>query len=144
MRNFDCLQIRTDGLVALATMRDDELFKIGIELDISGPGQHVSVIERKIQTVKERVRAHVNDLPYVMTRPLLTMCVLFCVSRLNMQPSRMSTSRISPLEQFTGIKIDATRDLRVQFDYCQATFRNPDNSMRSRTQGCIAMLPTGN
>ena len=62
-----------------------------------------------------------------------------------MQPSRMSTSRISPLEQFTGMKIDATRDLRVHFgDYCQATVRNPDNSMRSRTQGCIAMLPTGN
>ena len=144
MRDFDCVQIRTDGEGALATMRD-ELSKIGIVLDISGPGQHVPVIERKIQTVKERVRAHLNDLPYVMTRLLLTMCVLFCVSRLNMQPSRMSTSRISPLEQFTGMKIDATRDLRVQFgDYCQATVRNPDNSMRSRTQGCIAMLPTGN
>ena len=73
------------------------------------------------------------------------MCVLFCVSRLNMQPSRMSTPRTSPLEQFTGMKIDATRDLRVQLsDYCQATVRNPDNSIRSRTQGCIAMLPTGN
>ena len=57
----------------------------------------------------------------------------------------MSTSRISPLEQFTGMNIDATRDLRVQFgDYCQATVRNPDNSMRSRTQGCIAILVTGN
>lgn len=144
MRDFDCVQIRTDGEGALATMRD-ELSKIGIVLNISGPGQRVPVIERKIQTVKERVRPHVNELPYVMTRLLLTMCVLFCVSRLNMQPSRMSTSRISPLEQFTGMKIDATRDPRVQFgDYCQATVRNPDNSMRSRTQGCIAMLPTGN
>ena len=83
MRDFDCVQIRTDGEGALATMRD-ELSKIGIVLDISGPGQHVPVIERKIQTVKERVQAHVNDLPYVMTRLLLTMCVLFCVSRLNM------------------------------------------------------------
>ena len=79
IRYFDCVQIRTDGEGALATMRD-ELSKIGIVLDISGPGQYVPVIERKIQTVKERVRAHVNDLPYVMTRLLLTMCVLSCVS----------------------------------------------------------------
>ena len=53
--------------------------------------------------------------------------------------------RISPLEQFTGRKIDAARDLRVQFgDYVQATVSNADNTMCSRTQGCIALLPTGN
>ena len=91
MRYFDYVQIRTDGEGALATMRD-ELSKIGIVLDISGPGQHVPVIKRKIQTVKERIRAHVNDLPYVMTRLLLTMCVLMCVSRLNMQPSQYLVS----------------------------------------------------
>ena len=143
-RDFDCVQLRTDGEGALGAMRD-ELSGLGILLDTSGPGQHVPVIERKIQTVKERVRAHVNNLPFVMTRLLLTTCVLFCVSRINMQPSRMSTSRISPIEQFTGLKIDSARDLRVQFgDYVQATVRDTDNSMRSRTQGCIALLPMGN
>jgi hypothetical protein len=61
------------------------------------------------------------------------------------QPSRTSTSNVSALEQFTGRKINAVTDLRVQFgDYLQATVPTPDNSMRSRTQGCIALLPTGN
>ena len=106
------MQLRTDGEGALGAMRD-ELSGLGIVLDTSGPGQHVPVIERKIQLVKERVRAHVNNLLYVMTRLLLTMCVLYCVSRINMQPSRMSTSRMSPKEQFRGMKIDAARDLRV-------------------------------
>ena len=56
------MQLRTDGEGALGAMRD-ELSGLGIVLDISGPGQHVPVIERKIQTVKERVRrAHVNNL----------------------------------------------------------------------------------
>ena len=33
----------------------------------------------------------------------------------------------------------------MQFgDYVQATVDNTDNTMRSRTQGCIALLPTGN
>jgi Reverse transcriptase (RNA-dependent DNA polymerase) len=143
-RDFDCVQLRTDGEGALAAM-SEELAGLGIVLDIAGPGQHVPVIERKIQTIKERVRAHENSLPYVMTRLLLTMCVLFCVSRLNMQPSRMSVDRTSPLEQFTGRKIDAARDLRVQFgDYVQARIIETDNTPRSRTQGCIAALPTGN
>ena len=62
------------------------------------------------------------------------MCVLFCVSLLNMQPSRVSVDRTSPLEQFSGRKIDAARDLRVQFgDYVQATVGNTDNTMRSPT-----------
>ena len=60
-----------------------------------------------------------------------------------MQPSRVSVDRISSLEQFTGRKIDAARDLRVQFgDYVQATVGNTDNTMRSRTH--YALLPTGN
>jgi hypothetical protein len=60
------------------------------------------------------------------------MCVLFCVSRLNMQPSRMSVNRTSPLEQFTGRKIDAARDLRVQFgDYVQATVSESDDIVES-------------
>ena len=91
----------------------DELGGLGVVVDTCGPGQHVPVIERKIQDVKTRVRAHVNTLPYVMTKLLLTMCVLFCISRLNMQPSRTSTLSISPVEQFTGRKVDAAKDLRV-------------------------------
>ena len=62
-----------------------------------------------------------------------------------MQPSRMSVDKISSLEQFTGCMIDFARDLRVQFDdYIQATVSDTDNTMRSRTQGCIAVLPAGN
>jgi hypothetical protein len=44
----------------------EELSGLGIVLDIAGPGQHVPVVERKIQTIKERVRAHENSLPYVI------------------------------------------------------------------------------
>ena len=66
-RDFDCVQLRTDGEGALAAMAM-ELAGLGIVVDVAGPGQHVPVVERKIQTIKERVRAHENSLPYVMTR----------------------------------------------------------------------------
>ena len=44
-----------------------ELTGLGIVVDVAGPGQHVPVVERKIQTIKERVRAQENSqLLYVM------------------------------------------------------------------------------
>ena len=91
----------------------EELFGLSIVLDVAGPGQHVPVVERKIQKIEERVRAHENSLPYVMTRLMLMICVLICESQLNLQSSSMSVDRTSLLEHFTGRKINAARDLRV-------------------------------
>ena len=49
------------------------------------------------------------------------------------------------MEQFSGLKLDASRDLRVGFgDYLEATVPNTNNSMAARTEGCLALLPTGN
>ena len=46
---------------------------------------------------------------------------------------------------FLFIKTDATRNLREEFVDCdQATVSDTDNIMRSRTQGLIALLSTGN
>ena len=143
-RNFDVVVMRTDGegaIGALIPMLGAE----GIVVDTAGPGQHVPVAERKIQTVKALVRAYDSSLPFVLSRILLILCVLFCVSRVNMQPSRNALDRTSPLQQFTGRKLDARVDLRVNFgDYVQATVPVTDNTMTARTQGCIAGLPTGN
>lgn len=143
-RNFKIVQLRMDGEGALGPMVE-ELSHLGIEVDVAGPGQHVPVVERRAQTVKQRFRIYENSLPMVMTRIMIIHCVLFAVSRLNMVPSRMSGTSLSPLEIFTGRKIDSARDLRIGFgDYAQATVANTDNTPTARTQGCIALLPTGN
>ena len=54
--------------------------------------------------------------------------------------------RESPREMFTHRKLDYKRDLSVDFgDYLQAwTPNHKTNSMHSRTNGCIALMPTGN
>lgn len=143
-RNFTIVQLRMDGEGALGPMAN-ELSHLGIEIDVAGPGQHVPVVERRAQTVKQRFRAYENSVPFIMTRLLIIHCVLFVVSRLNMVPSRMSGTTLSPLEILTGRKIDSARDLRIGFgDYTQATVATTDNSPTARTQGCIALLPTGN
>jgi hypothetical protein len=143
-RSFECKEIRTDGEGAVAAMVP-ELNGLGIPVSPSGPGQHVSPVERFVQEVKKRARSHEHGLPFVMCKVLLIYCVLFCVRCINMQASTTSIDHTSPLEQFSGMKLDAKRDLRVGFgDYVEATVPNTDNTMAARTEGCIALLPTGN
>ena len=142
-RDFDVRTIRTDGEGGVAKCAV-ELGKLGVTVDVAGPGQHVAVVERKIQSVKAKVRMYDSGLPFVMCKTLLIYCVFFCVSRINLHPSRTATDATSSMEQFTGRKLDAKLDLRVNFgEYVQATVAETDNSMKARTQGCIACLPTG-
>ena len=144
-RWFDTVTIRTDGEGAVGKLKEELQAKHGLIVDTAGPGQHVPVVENMIKTVKERVRAHSTSLPFVMTKLLLAFCVLFCVSRLNLLPSATSLDKVSPTEQFTGIKLDYARDLRCGFcDYVQATVPDTNNSMSTRTLGCVTLLPTGN
>jgi hypothetical protein len=143
-RNFSISQIRTDGEGAVSALCTS-LQHLGIVVDTAGPGQHVPVVERMVQTVKKAFRTHESNSPYTFSKILTIFCVCFCVSRINLQPSRVTMSPCSPHEQFTGIKLDQKRDLRVSFgQYVHATVPNTDNTTKPRTQGCIALLPTGN
>ena len=118
------------------------LNSLGIEVDISGAGGHVSKIERRIQVIKERVRAHMTGkLPFTLTIIGVSTLILFCVSRINFQFSGTRMGGPSPREIFSGRRVSGTLDFRVGFgDYVQATTANTD----SRTDDCIVMLPTGN
>ena len=143
-RNFDVVTLRCDGEGAVGKLAPD-LQNEGVTVDTTAAGEHVPRAENGIKTIKQRVRAHSTSLPFVMTRLMLIYCVMFCVSRLNLLPSSTCLDHASPTEQFTGVKLDYKRDLRCGFgDYVQATVPDPDNSLKTRTQGCIAMLPTGN
>lgn len=143
-RGFQVLEVRCDGEGAVGAMHV-ELNALGLVVHIAGPGQHVPVVERMSQTVKGRVRAHVTSLPFVMPSIVLEYCVYFCVWCVNLQPSSTSTDGVSPYEQFSGLKLDAKRDLRFSFgDYIQATTADTDNTMTARTTGCIGLLSSGN
>ena len=143
-KNFDVKLVRSDGEGGVESMRN-EINAAGAELDVTGAQGHVDIAERATRTVKERVRIHENLLPYVMTMLLLTYCVYFCVSCLNMEPSSKSALRLSPREQFVGRKVDALIDYRFEFgEYVQASVPTTDNTMKSRTEGCVALVSTGN
>jgi hypothetical protein len=64
-----------EGAVAKLTSK---LNSIGIRVNPAGPGQHVPVVERKIKQIKERVRAHITTLPFILAHSLLIWLVYFC------------------------------------------------------------------
>jgi hypothetical protein len=119
---------------------------MNISLDIVSKGQHVPKPERMGRVIKERIRAHLNTLPFILPFKLLKFLVMFCIATINMQPNLHRSDRASPRELFTQMKLDFKRDLRVAFgDYVFApTEPSVKNSMESRASGCIALYPTGN
>ena len=65
-RNFLVHLIMSDGEGAIGKMRLD-LMALRIEVDVSAAGGHVARIERRIQMVKERARAHIcGRLPFTL------------------------------------------------------------------------------
>ena len=144
-QNFRTSVIMSDGEGAVISLVD-ELGKLGVEVDISGAGGHVAIVERRIRVIKERVRSHVAyHLPFTLSTVGITMCVLYVISRLNYEPSGLWESAISPREAFIGRKPDGKRDFRCSFgDYAQCTVPNTDNTLKSRTEDCVVMLPLGN
>jgi Reverse transcriptase (RNA-dependent DNA polymerase) len=143
-QGFSAKLIMSDGEGAIAKIRT-ELNLLGVEVDISGAGGHVARVERRIQVVKERMRTHMHHLPFALSFQCLTMLALYCVSRLNYEPSSTREWGASARELFLGRKADAKRDFRCAFgDYVQSTVPETSNDMRARTEDCVVMLPTGN
>ena len=142
-RNFLVHVIMSDGEGAIGKMRPD-LMALGIEVDVSAAGGHVARIERRIQMVKERARAHIcGRLPFTLNELGNTYLALYCVSRINCQQSGSRPGGLSPRELFSGRRVDGTLDFRAAFrDYAVCTVPNTDNTMTSRTEDCIVMLPT--
>ena len=144
-RNFLVHLIMSDGEGAIGKMRLD-LMALGIEVDISAAGGHVARIERRIQMVKERARAHIcGRLPFTLSDLGNTYLALYCVSRINCQQSGSRPGGISPRELFSGRRVDGNLDFRAAFgDYAVCTVAKTDNTMSPRTEDCIVMLPTHN
>ena len=142
-RNFLVQVIMSDGEGAIGKMRLD-LLALGIEVDVSAAGGHVARIERRIQMVKERARAHLNcRIPFTPTELCLTYLALYCVSRINCQQSESRPGGLSPRELFAGRRVDGSLDFRAAYgDYAVCTVPNTNNTMQSRTDDCIVMLPT--
>lgn len=130
------LSCKSDGDNALKLILD----KTGCA-DTSGPNRHVPVIERRIRTIKERVRTILYSLPYCIPSFFLKHLIFFVVSRLNL----LTTT--SSLNQYGNRPVNFNRDVRISFgEYVQVynSTNKRTNTMIERSQDAIALYPTGN
>jgi hypothetical protein len=144
--NFKVKVIKSDGEGAINGL-SSYFNSRGIVVNPTGKSQHVPQVERKIRVVKERVRSHINVLPFKLTKLLLVQLVSYCVQMINVVPQSTTYANMSPKEMFSGRKLDFSRDVRVSFgDYCQIHEDNEvgKNSMAERTADAIALKMKGN
>jgi hypothetical protein len=123
-----------------------ELSDLGVALNVAAPDEHVGDIERYIRTIKERMRAMYNTLPFerVPHRMIIEMAKS-SVFWLNAFPNTRGVSHtLSPRTIVTGQTVDFNRHCTHQFGEYVQTHEEHNNSMASRTIGALAMRPTGN
>jgi hypothetical protein len=143
------------GFIVQTCLADNEfeslrspLLNIGVRLNTCAPGEHIPEVERKIRTVKERVRAIITTLPF-RTIPLIITAhaVIFSVMWINFFPPKGGiSSTLSPRAIVAGLAPNAEKHCKIPFGaYAQVHADAQNNSaMISRTVGAISLGPTGN
>ena len=122
------------------------LAELGLCLNETSRDEHVGDIEWYIHTVKERMRAIYNTLPFqkIPARLVIEMAKT-AVFWLNAFPAAGGASQdLSPCTIITGQQVDYNRHCRFQFGEYTQTHEEHDNSMNPRTVGAIALCPVGN
>jgi hypothetical protein len=125
------------------------LMEMGVYLNVCAPHEHVPEIERKIRTVKERIRGTITMLPFrIIPTIMITHAVIFSTMWLNFFPPKGGVSlTLSPQAIVTGLSPDAERHCRIPFGgYAQVHVEasSSNDVMVSRTVGGISLGPTGN
>jgi hypothetical protein len=106
----------------------------------------VGEIERFIRTVKERIRATYNSLPFerLPTR-LVTEMVNSAVFWWNSFPGNSAISDcLSPSEIVLRRGLDYQKHCQLEFGEYVQTHEATDNTMAPRTVGALALRPSGN
>ena len=122
------------------------LAELGLRLNETSRDEHVGDIERYIRTVKERMRAIYNTLPFQKIPAWLVIeMAKTAVFWLNAFPAAGGASQnLSPRTIITGQQVDYKRHCRFQFGEYAQTHEGHNNSMNPRTVGAIALRPVGN
>ena len=144
-RGFEVAKIFVDPQPALKAIQ----FSFpGIEIDVSGAGDHLDKVDAKIRRIKEMMRSVLAGLPFTLPKLRIKDLATYVVSRINTRRTTASSDNVSPRVKFTGRKI-LYREFQLGFgDYVEAynpTAEKKSNNIRmERTEPCIALYPSAN
>jgi hypothetical protein len=115
----------------------------GIEIDISGAGDHMDLLDVRISHLKEVIRSTYAGLPFKQPSKLDSDLVKYCVSRKNLISAN---GGMCPRVLFTGRHVHA-KELSITYGSYVECYNPTVKSNRieeARTEACIALYPTGN
>ncbi len=104
-------------------------------------------IERKIRVIKERVRAVMYGMPFNAVPPIICIsAVLFVTKQLNLFPIKGGILANYCPKQIISREVVHYKFCSLSFGaYCQISEEaQPRNSLAPRTQGSLALGPSGN
>ena len=118
-----------------------DLASMGIHLNTVSADEHVPEIEQYICTVKERVRAIYNTLPFKRMPALLVIkMVSSSILCLNSFPWKGGMSdTMSPRAIVTGTTMDYGHHCQLEFGKYVQMHEEHDNLMNTRMTGAIAL-----
>ena len=142
-RGFKICRILADGQFEHAQKHIEQ---IGIILNITSWDEHVPEIERFIRTVKIRVWAIFNTLPFEQyPNRLIVETAYNAIFWLNCFPHKDGIHpTLSPRMIITGSTIDYNKHCALQFSTYVQVHEPHNNSLLLRTTGAIALSPSGN
>ena len=145
-QGFNVTQLLCDGesgVSALAPALELDVVRV----DQAGPETHVPVIEVAIQYLKRMARGIVAAMAFVkiiLPRLLIVWLIYFCVSRINMLPTRTLDGITSGREYYSGRALDAETDLACTFMERVEVHQKTTNTMAPRTRPALALVSSGN
>jgi hypothetical protein len=145
LRGFHIVEIAGDGeFVWIA----DQVASLPTNptLDLAAANEHVSLIERNIRFLKEKVRSLRHSLPFERIPALMLIrMVLHTIPFMNSFPRKGGLQHYPPSAIMTGAQLHMNQ-LQLKFgSYCQvAEDVSPRNSLAARTRAPISMGPSGN
>jgi hypothetical protein len=145
LRGIVITELRTDNEGALIAL-EPQLNQLGIAVNSTAAGGVVPIPEREIRQIKEKARGIANNLPYSIGRgAILVGLITYVVFLINAVVSTTSSVRLSPRTQLYGKRLDARRDLPLEFgQFVHASPDKVNNSLASRTAPCVYLHPKGN
>ena len=146
---FKVTDVTADGEGAIGAMKAD-LDKAGCRLNIHSKSTDSYNIDNKLRQMKNCLRS-VLTLPYRFPAFLLAAAVAFCVSKINMTPSRANYHNYSAHEILLGRPISVDRDLGgkggngpLAFGSRVEIFDKTTNTVADRTTPALFLGSKGN
>ena len=134
-----------DGESALKD-KDKVEANIGCPFTVLPPNTHVSIVERRIRTLKERARVAIYSLDYTLPRSLLPSLLSAIVHRLNGEPTSQRADSCTSNEAWLGMKTNLPSECAFAYgDYVTVTAPlepGVKNTLVPRTERALILAPT--